>query len=97
MGDAANVAGVADLASLHRWHEHTAAEEAMFHRTHSENAPCTIVRANDEKRGQVEAMRHVLHLLDSPDKDADVVGAPDPLIVGSSAVMARDVGERAPV
>jgi hypothetical protein len=66
MGDAATVAGVADL------------DDAL-------------------QRGRVEAMGDVLHVLDDPDKDADVVGAPDPLIVGSSAVMARDVGERCPV
>jgi hypothetical protein len=51
------------------------------------------VRANDNKRGRVEAMRHVLDLLDDPDKDPAVVGSADPLIVGSSAVMARAVGE----
>jgi polyphosphate kinase len=82
-----------DLASLDRWDEYTAAKEAMFRGTHSEHAPWTIVRANDKKRGRVEAMRHVLHLLDYPDKASTVVGHPDPLIVGSSAVMARDVGE----
>jgi polyphosphate kinase 2 len=82
-----------DLASLDRWDEYTAAKEAMFRHTHSEHAPWTIVRSNDKKRGRVEAMRHVLHLLAYPDKDAAVVASPDPLIVGSSAVMARDVGE----
>ena len=84
-----------DLASLNRWDDHTAAKEAMFEQTHSAHGPWTIVRSNDKKRGRVEAMRHVLHLLDH-DKDVGVVGAPDPLIVGSSLSMARDVGERAP-
>src|SRR4051812_31529085 len=82
-----------DLASLNRSDDDTAAEETMFRRTHSGHAPWTIVRSNDKERGRVEAMRHVLHLLDDPEKDHGNVGAPDPLIVGSSAVMARDVGE----
>jgi polyphosphate kinase len=54
----------------------------MFYYTHSEHAPWTVVRSNDKKRGRVEALRWVLNLLDYPDKDPDVVGVPDPLIVG---------------
>jgi hypothetical protein len=40
------------------------------------------VRSNDKKRGRVEAMRWVLDLIDYPEKDHDVVGTPDRLIVG---------------
>jgi polyphosphate kinase 2 (PPK2 family) len=83
-----------DLASLNRWDEYTGANEAMFEWTHSAHAPWTIVRSNDKKRGRVEALRHVLHQLDYPDKDVVVVGRPDPSIVGPSWSMARDVGER---
>ncbi len=71
-----------DLASLDRWDDYTRAKEAMFNYTDTETAPWTVVRSNDKKRGRVQAMRHVLNLLDYPDKDAEVVGQPDPLIVG---------------
>jgi polyphosphate kinase 2 len=71
-----------DLASLDRWDDYTNAREAMFHYTDTPDAPWTVVRSNDKKRGRVEAMRHVLHQLDYPDKDKQVVGTPDPLIVG---------------
>ena len=42
-----------------------------------------MVKSNDKKRGRIEAMRHVLDYLDYDDKDQDVVGTPDPRIVGS--------------
>jgi polyphosphate kinase len=74
-----------DLASLDKWAAYSEAKEAMFFYTHTEHAPWTVVRSNDKKRGRIEAMRWVLHLFDYPDKDHDVVGVPDPLIVGPPA------------
>ncbi len=71
-----------DLASLDRWHEYTSAKDRMFAETHHEAAPWTVVRSNDKKRGRLEAMRLVLSRLDYPDKDRELVGIPDPLIVG---------------
>ncbi|MFP5071941.1 polyphosphate kinase 2 [Pseudonocardia nantongensis] len=71
-----------DLASLEKWDDYTAAKEAMFARTHTASAPWTVVDANDKRRGRIEALRWVLFGLDYPTKDPDVVGVPDPLIVG---------------
>lgn len=71
-----------DLASLDRWSAYTEAKEAMFWYTDTEWAPWTVVRSNDKKRGRLAAMRWVLAQLDYPDKDFDVVGEPDPNIVG---------------
>jgi polyphosphate kinase 2 len=82
-----------DLASLDRWDEYTAAKEAMFRYTHTSAAPWTVVRSNDKKRGRLEAIRFVLNRLDYPDKDTDIVGRPDPLIVGPPSVVAADAGE----
>ncbi len=82
-----------DLASLDRWADYTAAKEAMFRHTDSAHAPWTVVRSNDKKRGRVEAMRFVLSLFEYEDKDHEVVGEPDPLIVGPPAVVAVDAGE----
>jgi polyphosphate kinase 2 len=85
-----------DLASLDRWDDYTAAKEAMFVHTHSDHAPWTVVRSNDKKRGRVEAIRFVLHQLDYPDKSEELVGRPDPLIVGPPSVVASDAGELLP-
>ena len=54
----------------------------MLFYTDSEWAPWTVVRSNDKKRGRIEAMRWVLSQVDYPDKNVDLVGSPDPSIVG---------------
>ncbi len=74
-----------DLASLDRWQDYTNAKEAMLFYTDREWAPWTIVRSNDKKRGRLEAMRWVLSKIDYLDKNIDLVGHPDPLIVGPPA------------
>ena len=79
-----------DLASLDKWEAYSEAKEAMFFYTHTEHAPWTVVRSNDKKRGRLEAMRWVLHQFDYPDKDLEVVGTPDPLIVGPPADIYED-------
>ena len=79
-----------DLASLDRWDEYSQAKIDMFRRTHLPHAPWTVVRSNDKKRGRLEAMRHVLTTLDYPDRHDEVVGAPDPLIVGAPADVDED-------
>ncbi|MFD0483017.1 polyphosphate kinase 2 [Kineococcus sp. GCM10028916] len=71
-----------DLQSLDRWDDYTEAKEAMFFYTDTADAPWTTIRSNDKKRARIEAMRHVLAMLPYDDKDLDVVGTPDPLIVG---------------
>jgi polyphosphate kinase len=78
-----------DLASLDKWDDYTEAKEAMFFHTDTADAPWTVVKSNDKKRARLEAMRHLLHLFDYPGKDAEVIGTPDPLVIGP----ARDVYE----
>jgi polyphosphate kinase 2 len=74
-----------DLASLDRWDDYTEAKEAMFFYTDTADAPWTVIKSNDKKRARLEAMRVVLNRFDYPDKDAEVVGEPDPRIVGTAA------------
>ncbi|MET9340443.1 polyphosphate kinase 2 [Nonomuraea sp. NPDC003804] len=74
-----------DLASLNKWDEYTRAKEDMFLHTDTDAAPWTVIKSNDKKRARLEAMRHVLSRFDYADKDAHVVGTPDPRIVISAA------------
>ena len=78
-----------DLASLDRWDEYTEAKDAMFFYTDTADAPWTVVKSNDKKRARREAMRHVLSRFEYDDRDDDVVGQPDPLIVGRAGRMAQ--------
>ncbi|XTZ18592.1 polyphosphate kinase 2 [Micromonospora echinospora] len=75
-----------DIAALDKWDEYTEAKEAMFFYTDTADAPWTVVKSNDKKRARLEAMRHVLHRFDYTDKDTEVVGVPDPLLVGSAGL-----------
>jgi polyphosphate kinase 2 len=75
-----------DLASLDKWCDFTEAKEAMFFYTDTADAPWTVVKSNDKKRARLEAMRHVLHRFDYDDKDRDIVGTPDPQIVGPASL-----------
>ncbi|WP_405150995.1 polyphosphate kinase 2 [Sphaerisporangium sp. NBC_01403] len=74
-----------DLASLDKWNEYTRAKEDMFLNTDTEDAPWTVIKSNDKKRGRIEAMRHVLSQFEYTNKDHGVVGSPDPQIVRSAA------------
>ena len=78
-----------DLESLDRWDAYTEAKVDMFAETDTDHAPWTVVKSNDKKRARLEAMRHVLARFDYADKNAAVVGTPDPLVVGA----ARDLHE----
>jgi polyphosphate kinase len=74
-----------DLASLEKWDDYTEAKEAMFFYTDTADAPWTVIKSNDKKRARIEAIRHVLRLFDYEDKDLEVVGSPDPHIVGRAS------------
>ncbi|GAA1823594.1 polyphosphate kinase 2 [Planosporangium flavigriseum] len=74
-----------DLASLDKWDEYTEAKEAMLFYTDTADAPWTIVKSNDKKRARVEAMRFVLNQFDYTGKDPELVGTPDPRIVGRAS------------
>jgi polyphosphate kinase len=71
-----------DMESVNRWDDYTAAKVEMFTVTDTDVAPWMVVKSNDKKRARINAMRHLLSKFDYDDKDDDVVGEPDPLIVG---------------
>jgi polyphosphate kinase 2 len=76
-----------DIKSLSKWNDYTRAKEAMFFYTDTADAPWTIVKSDDKKRARINCMRYFLHSLDYPDKDLDLIGEPDPLIVGPASMM----------
>ena len=71
-----------DMESVNKWDDYTEAKEEMFDATDTDVAPWIVVKSNDKKRARINAMRHLLAKCDYDDKDHEVVGEPDPLIVG---------------
>ena len=81
----ARVVGAAidqNMESIDSWDDYTEATEAMFEATDTDIVPWIVVRSNDKKRARINAMRYVLAKSDYDDKDEEVVGEPDPQIVG---------------
>ncbi|SDI80349.1 polyphosphate kinase 2, PA0141 family [Frankineae bacterium MT45] len=83
-----------DLASLDKWEEYTEAKRMMFQATDTDRSPWTVVKSNDKKRARLESMRYVLAGFDYDNKDEEIVGTPDPLIVGRAADL-YETGEHA--
>jgi polyphosphate kinase 2 len=72
-----------DIAAIGQWDDYTRAQDAIFKHTSTATAPWTVIRANDQRRARIEAIRTVLSRSKYAGKDDKVVGEPDPLIVGS--------------
>jgi polyphosphate kinase len=86
-----------DIALLDKWDAYTAAKVTMFERTHTAEAPWTVIKSNDKKRARLEAMRSLLVGIDYDRKDPAIVGQPDPLIAGAPADMRElDPGKLSP-
>jgi polyphosphate kinase 2 len=74
-----------DLASFGKWDEYTKAKEAMFYYTDFPESPWIIVKSDDKKRARLNSMRFVLRRLPYSDKNLDVIGEVDPLLVGRAS------------
>ncbi len=79
-----------DKAATSLWGEYTIAKKAMFFYTDTSDCPWTIIKSDDKKRARLNCMQDFLNKLDYPDKDSDVVGSPDPLIVGAPKQMLQE-------
>ena len=73
-----------DKASLDKWDDYTAAKEAMFRHTDTEDAPWVVIKSNDKKRARINAMQHFLSTLSYHGKDRDIIGEIDSKIVTST-------------
>ena len=76
-----------DMASLDKWDDYTRAKEAMFFHTDTTDAPWTVIKSDCKKRARLNAMRYLLHRLPYTKKDAEQIGAVDPLLVGRAQVV----------
>lgn len=71
-----------DAEGLKKWDAYSAAIRETLDRSHSKDAPWTIVRSDDKKRARLAAIRHVLQSIDYARKDKKAIGTCDPLICG---------------
>ena len=71
-----------DVEGLKKWDEYTQAIDQTLQRTHRIHSPWTVVRGDDKRRARVNAIRHVLSLVEYDRKSRKAVGEIDPLIAG---------------
>jgi polyphosphate kinase len=76
-----------DLASLDKWDDYTKAKEAMFFYTDTADAPWTVIKSDCKKRARLNALRYILHKLPYSNKDVQLIGQLDPLLVGRAHVV----------
>lgn len=76
-----------DMASLDKWKAYTEAKEKMFFHTDTSDAPWTVVKSNCKKRARLNAMRYILTKIPYKNKNPEMIGKVDPLIVGRSNVI----------
>jgi polyphosphate kinase 2 len=86
-----------DVQSLGKWDDYTIAKQAMFFHTNTPEASWTVIKSDDKKRARCNCMAHFLHSLPYDGKARQVVGVPDPLIVGpATPAFDRDGGNGGP-
>ncbi len=71
-----------DIAALTKWDDYTAMRDQMLEKTHIDDAPWTVVRANDKRRARINLIKHILKSLDYDGKDKKVIGEIDDKILG---------------
>ncbi|MVO14414.1 polyphosphate kinase 2 [Parasedimentitalea huanghaiensis] len=71
-----------DINGLERWDDYTVAITETLERTHSQEAPWTVIKSEDKKRARLAAIRHVLSELDYDNKDDKALGTVDKTICG---------------
>jgi len=69
-----------DLKSLDKWEEYTEVRDEMLGITHTENAPWTVIRANDKRRSRISVIASVLDRVAYENKKAKLVSHIDPKI-----------------
>mgnify|MGYP005992025135 CR=1 FL=1 len=75
-----------DVEGLKRWDDYSAAIEETLSRSHTAQAPWTVIRSDDKKRARLAAVRHVLGQLDYTQKSQRAVGTPDATICGGPEI-----------
>ena len=80
-----------DAVALKKWDEYTGARDQMLRRTHTRDAPWTIVHTDDKEKARLNIMRHLLKVL-APKDVAKSVKKPDPDVLYTFETAALEDG-----
>ena len=75
-----------DVEGLNRWDKYSEAIAETFKRSHRDNAPWTVIRADDKRRARIAAIRAVLAPIKYDGKNDKIACAPDAKICGGPEI-----------
>lgn len=78
-----------DIAGIAKWDDYSKARDLMFARTHSAEAPWTVVLANDKRRARLAVIRRLLLSIPYDGRDMDVIGKEDRDIISEPSEIIR--------
>ncbi len=74
-----------DVQAQERWDDFTQMKYEMLRRTHTSNAPWTIIRSDNKHKARLNAMKVVLNAVPYEDRDPNIDFVPDPEVVISGS------------
>ena len=74
-----------DMQAQDRWDDFTEMKYEMLKRTHSHNAPWTVVRSNDKHKARLEVLKVILNSINYADRGEKIDYTLDPEVVISGA------------
>ncbi len=75
-----------DVEGLKKWDDYTAAIGETLTRSHTKQAPWTVIRSDDKRRARLAAIRTVLNNIDYARKDPRAIGEHDMKICGEPEI-----------
>ncbi len=76
-----------DVEGLKKWDAYTDAITETLAKSHSKDAPWTVIRADDKNRARIAALQAVLRAVDYRRKDKQAIGKPDDKICGGPEIL----------
>ncbi len=78
-----------DIDGLPKWDAYTAAIDETLKRSHSRQAPWTVILSDDKKRARIAAIQTVLRAMPFDGRDDAVIGVPDARICGGPKIRSK--------
>ena len=75
-----------DVEGLKKWDAYSAAIQETFTRSHSADAPWTVIRSDDKKRARLAVIEHILCNMDYAGKNPNAIQVPDDKICGTPEI-----------
>lgn len=80
-----------DVEGLAKWDEYSAAIAETLARSHSDDAPWTVILSDDKRRARIAAIQTILNAVAYAGKNEGAVGTPDRLICAGPEILPAEI------